>query len=110
MKVGHLNEMVKGWVAGAFAPTMLHTDACEFAVKRYVAGEREDVHFHKVATEITVVVSGRVRMVGREFGPDDIVVLHPGDVTAFEAITDAVTAVLKTPGALNDKYLVSEQP
>jgi len=106
MKIARLDEMTKGWFVGAFAPTVHTTDACEVAVKHYRAGDAEAAHFHKVATEITLIVSGRVRMVQREFGPGDIVVLEPGEVTAFEALEDAVNVVVKLPGALNDKYLV----
>jgi len=45
-------------------------------------------------------------MLGKEWGSGDIIVLSPGDVTDFEALTDAVNVVVKTPGATNDKYLV----
>lgn len=108
MKHARLDEMVKGWFVGRFTPTALTTDACEVAVKRYKAGECEDAHYHKVATEVTLILEGRVRMAGAEWGPGDIIVLSPGEVTDFEALTDAVNVVVKTPGALNDKYLASE--
>lgn len=105
MKQARLDDMTKGWFVGAFSPTVHATDACEVAVKHYKAGDKEGAHYHKIATEITLIVSGRVRMAGREWGAGDIVVMEPGDVTDFEALTDAVNVVVKTPGALNDKYL-----
>lgn len=105
MKHARLDDMTKGWFVGAFSPTVHATDACEVAVKHYKAGDKEGAHFHKIATEITLIVSGTVRMVGREFGAGDIVVMEPGDVTDFEALTDAINVVVKTPGALDDKYL-----
>lgn len=101
-----LADMVKGWFVGGFAPTAYQTQDCEVAVKHYAAGDHEGAHYHKVATEITVIVSGRVRMCGQEWGPGAIVVLSPGDVTDFEALTDATNVVVKLPGALNDKYVV----
>ncbi|WJF90819.1 hypothetical protein QS306_03900 [Paraburkholderia bonniea] len=106
MQAFKLDDMVKGWFVGGFQPTALATEACEVAVKKYAAGTREEAHFHKIATEITVIISGRVRMMGKEWGEGDIVVLAPGDVTDFEALTDTVNVVVKAPGALNDKYLV----
>jgi len=105
MRLGRLEDMVKGWFVGNFEPTLLKTDACEVAVKSYKAGDKEETHYHKVATEVTLIQTGRVRMCDREFGAGDIVVLEPGDATNFEALTDAVTVVVKTPGASNDKYL-----
>lgn len=101
----HLDNMTKGWFVGGFTPAAHSTDACEVAVKHYRAGDKEALHHHKVATEITVVMSGRVRMAGREWGQGDVVVLEPGEATDFEALTDAVNVVVKTPGALDDKYL-----
>mgnify|MGYP001190389769 FL=1 len=106
MKTAHLDDMFKGWFVGNFIPTALSTEACEVAVKRYRAGEQESAHFHKIATEVTLVLSGQVRMVGKEWGPGSIIVLSPGETTDFEALTDAVNVVVKTPGATNDKYLV----
>lgn len=105
MKHFKLDDMVKGWFVGAFKPAAHSTDTCEVAVKSYKAGEKEVSHYHKVATEITLVLSGRVRMAGQEWGEGDIVVLEPGDVTDFEALTDAVNVVVKTPGAIGDKFL-----
>jgi quercetin dioxygenase-like cupin family protein len=104
-----LNDMVKGWFVGAFTPTAHTTDTCEVAVKSYKAGEKEASHYHKVATEITLILSGRVRMSGQEWGEGDIIVLEPGEASDFEAITDSVNVVVKTPGALGDKFLVNKE-
>lgn len=108
MKHFRLDDMTRGWFVGAFAPTALSSNACEVAVRSYVAGDREGRHMHKVATEVTLVLSGRVMMAGREWSAGDIVVLEPGEPTSFEALTDAVNVVVKVPGALGDKYLVDE--
>ncbi|MFH7766365.1 cupin domain-containing protein [Acinetobacter sp. BSP-28] len=106
--MNHMNyeDMVKGWFVGAFTPTAYSTDACEVAVKHYVAGDKESTHYHKIATEITMVLSGRIRMCDKEWGAGDIIVLSPGEITDFEALTDAINVVVKTPGVLNDKYLI----
>lgn len=105
MKHFVFEDMIKGWFIGEFKPTAYSTSNCEVAVKYYKAGDRESAHYHKVATEITMVISGRVRMAGKEWANGDIVVLSPGEVTDFEALTDAVNVVVKTPGVLGDKYL-----
>lgn len=107
MRSAKLNDMVRGWFVGAFTPTALATEACEVAVRAYRAGDREAAHYHRVAVEVTLVISGRVRMAGRDWGEGDIVVLEPGEATDFEALTDAVNVVVKVPGARDDKYLVS---
>ena len=108
MNTAHLSEMVKGWFVGGFKPTAFSTEACEVGVKAYKAGDSEVAHYHKVATEITLVLSGTVTMLDKTWSEGDIIVLEPGDITAFEALTDATTVVVKVPGALNDKYVVGQ--
>ena len=105
MKHDRLEKMVRGWFVGAFSPSAHSTQACEVVVKQYCAGERESAHHHKVATEVTLILSGEVRMMGRTWRDGDIITLSPYETTDFEAITDAVTVVVKTPSIAGDKYL-----
>lgn len=109
MKTAKLDEMTKGWFVGNFEPTLYRTNDVEVAVKSYSAGDSESKHYHKIATEITVVVSGTIRMNGTEYHAGDIIVMEPNEATDFEAVTDAVNAVVKLPGANNDKYLCEEE-
>jgi hypothetical protein len=106
MKTEHLDSMVKGWFVGNFEPSLYKTNDCEVAVKSYKAGDYEEEHYHKIATEITVIVKGRVKMFDREFSEGDIIVVEPGDSTDFSAVTDSINVVVKIPGANNDKYIV----
>ena len=62
MKVAKLEDMVKGWFVGNFDPTLIKTNDVEVAVKEYKKGDYEEKHYHKIATEITVIVSGKVRI------------------------------------------------
>ena len=104
MRKDALARMVRGWFVGDFAPTAYATTDVEVGIKSYRAGDVEDWHYHKVATEITVVVSGEIEMFGQRHVAGDIVIVEPGEGTAFRAITDAVNVVVKLPGAKNDKY------
>jgi quercetin dioxygenase-like cupin family protein len=105
MKTHQLDEMVRGWFVGAFSPTVLNTKEFEVAIQRYKAGDHEAAHVHRVATEITVLVSGRARMNGKEYAEGSIIVIEPGEQTDFEALTDCVNVVVKTPCVPGDKYL-----
>jgi len=105
MQVAKLKDMTKGWFVGNFHPTLLATETVEVAVKEYPAGFRDVWHYHKIATEITVIVSGEVEMNGHRYHQGDIIVIAPGEGTDFVALTSAVTTVVKVPGATNDKYL-----
>ena len=98
--------MTRGWFVGNFSPTAFSTENAEVAVKSYKAGDREAAHYHKIATEITVITSGRVRMNKQEFEVGDIVVVHPEEVVEFEALEDSSNVVVKVPAVLQDKYVI----
>lgn len=108
MKSFKLENMIKGWFIGNFYPTALETQACEVAIKKYSAGDFEDTHYHKLATEVTLIVSGQVKMAGQVWFEGDIIVLFPNEETDFLSITDAITVVVKYPGASNDKYITQK--
>ncbi len=104
MRLSRLDGMTKGWFVGDFDPTALRTDAAEVAVKTYAAGDKEAWHYHKVATEVTLILSGSVRMNGLPYAAGDIVRIEAGEGTDFEAVTDTVTVVAKVPSVAGDKY------
>ena len=106
MKIHPLSDMTRGWFIGDFLPTLYKTQDVEVAVQHFPAGTIEAEHYHAIATEITVIVSGEAEMQGKRVKAGDIVVLQPNEVTGFKAITDVTTTVVKIPGAKNDKYLV----
>lgn len=110
MTTHHLSEMKGGWFIGDFTPTLLRTGAVEVAVKTYAAGAYEPAHVHRVATEFTVINSGRVEMNGTAYAAGAIIVLAPGDATDFRALTDCQTTVVKIPGAKDDKYPLTPAP
>lgn len=104
MEKFNLEDMVKGWFVGNFEPSSFKTSEFEVAIKKYAAGESETTHFHKIATEITVVVSGRVSMCGSDWGPGSIIKLSPGEETNFLAYEDTLTVVVKSPSVIGDKF------
>ncbi len=106
MKTAKLEDMIKGWFVGNFEPTLLKTNDVEVAVKSYKKGDYEEKHYHKIATEITVIITGKVKMNGIEYKAGDIVVMEPMESTDFECLEDDTqNVVVKYPGANNDKYL-----
>jgi quercetin dioxygenase-like cupin family protein len=104
MKIDRLENMKKGWFVGNFEPSLYKTEDVEVAIKRYKAGDHEDRHFHKIATEITIIISGEVEINKHRYKKGDMIVVEPSESVDFKAIADAITAVVKIPGALDDKY------
>lgn len=105
MDLYKLESFTKGWIIGDFIPNIIETNAFEFAIKEYREGDKEDKHFHKIAKEITVVVSGKIKMNDCVLEKGDIILIQPGEEFKFEALEDCITAVIKTPSAKNDKFI-----
>lgn len=106
MKIAKLDDMIKGWFIGNFEPSLCKTNDVEVAVKKYNKGDFEDKHYHKIATEYTLIISGRVRMNNKEYKEGDIIIMQPYETTDFECLEDnTINVVVKLPGANNDKYL-----
>jgi hypothetical protein len=107
MNVFDLKQTIGGWFIGNFDPSLFKTNDVEVAVKTYSAGAYEESHYHKIATEFTVVIQGEVEMNGKRYSEGSIIVIEPLESTDFHALTDVKTVVVKMPGANNDKYLGS---
>ena len=100
MRTARLEDMVKGWFVGNFEPSLIKTNDVEVAVKSYNKGDYEEKHYHKIATELTVIIQGV------EYKKGDIIVMEPMEATDFECLEDGTqNVVVKYPGANNDKYL-----
>lgn len=110
MEVFQLDEFTRGWFVGDFTPTLVSTPEAEVAIMRYRAGDTEASHHHKVALEITAVVSGSVRMSGQVYRAGQIVRISPGESTDFTALEDSMTVVVKVPSVKGDKYFDAPAP
>lgn len=104
MKKYNLKDMKKGWFVGAFNPSVIFTDKCELGIKKYKKGDKEPAHFHKKSDEITVILSGQVKMGGEIFYKDDIIFIEKNEITDFYAMEDTITVVYKSSSTQNDKY------
>ncbi len=106
MKKFNIKDMIKGWFVGDITPVAFSTPDVEVAFKEYKSGDYDKTHYHKIATEITLISSGSVRMNGVVYSKGDILIISPMETTDFEALEDTSTVVVKIPGAKDDKYII----
>jgi len=104
IRMARIREMVKGYFVGNFYPSILQSDLFEAGVKVYKKGDKEGRHYHKISTEITLIISGKVVMCDRVISAGEMILMEPGIVTSFEALEDSTTFVIKTPSNNSDKY------
>lgn len=104
MRVFKEADMVGGWFVGDFEPTALRTSVAEVCLKHHRRGEKWPVHYHAIAVEVTLVVSGDMTINGERFGPGDGFVLEPGEMADPTFHTDCRVVVVKVPSVPGDKY------
>ena len=91
---------------GDFNPSLIKSRDAEVAIKRYKKGDYEAPHTHRLADEITIVISGMARINNVNLCEDSIAFIKAGESAEFFALTDVVTCVIKSPSVQGDKYPV----
>ena len=106
MEIFKLEDFFKGWVLGNFEPSLYKTQDFEVGVKFFKKGAIEAAHKQLIATEITIVVEGVIRLGDGIFERGDIISIPPQEVAAFESLTDSSLICVKFPSLPNDKVVV----
>lgn len=106
MKIHQIDEMTRGWFIGNFVPSVLKTELFEVGYLTHKKGEFWPKHFHVVATEINLLVKGRMTVSGRLINPGEIFIFEPGDIADPEFHEDCELVCIKIPSVIGDKYEV----
>lgn len=106
MKTAKLNNMWRGWFIGNFEPSVLKTDQFEVALLSHKKGEIWTHHYHAVATEYNLLISGKMTICNTLVQPGDIFVLDPYELADPVFHEDCLIVCVKTPSLPKDKYEV----
>ena len=101
-----INNFAKWWLIGDFTPSLLKTREFEAGIKFYQKGEKDAPHYHKIATEYTIIHSGKFRKNSDFYSAGDIMIIYPDEISDFECIDSWSLTVIKVPSVAWDKYLV----
>lgn len=105
MKILKLDDMVDGWLVGMFSPSAYQANF-EVCYKKHTKGEDWPAHYHRVATEINLLVKGKMSINGQEIKSGEIFVIEPYYVSFPEFLEDCELVIVKTVSDPKDKYLV----
>lgn len=98
--------MKRGWFIGNFEPTAYNTKNFEVGLGTHKKGDRWHKHFHKIATEITLILKGKVQVNDKIFTKGDIFIINPDEVVDPLFLEDTEYIVVKTISDPTDKYIV----
>ncbi len=107
MRTFSFTDMKGGWFAGPFTPTAFHTEACEVSFKVHSKGEVWPAHYHRIATEVNLLVQGSMTICGAEISAGTVFVIEPGEVAAPVFHTDCHIVCVKVPAARDDKIITT---
>jgi len=108
LKAERIENFTAGWFIGNFEPTISRTKDFEVAIKYFVKGETEPTHKQIIATEITGVITGSIRINNEKFIKGDLITIFPGEYADFECLEDCSLICIKFPSEPSDKILLNE--
>jgi quercetin dioxygenase-like cupin family protein len=106
MITGRLEDMFRGWVIGDFEPSLLKTQDFEVAILLHKKAEEWPAHYHKIATEYNILLSGTMSVCGKELVEGDTFTILPNEVAVPVFHEDCRIVCIKVPSLPDDKYLV----
>ena len=104
MEVSKISDYKAGWFIGNFDPSAFKTEAFEAGISLHPKGSSWPLHYHKIATEITLVLSGKMKIQGQLVEAGNVFVIKPYEIADPEFLEDCKVMVIKTPSVPGDKY------
>lgn len=96
----------RGWFIGDFPEAVHRTKDFEVCYQTNSQNYNYQDHYHKIITEIQLVIRGCLVVNGEEFRSGDICVLEPGDEYRSHYLEPTDVIAVKFPSIPDDKYLL----
>ena len=103
MKISRIEDMEKGWFIGNFEPSVLKTKDFEVGIVTRFKGP-EKPHYHAIATEYNLVISGSFKLNKKDLRSGDIFIIEPGEVVYPFFYEETKILSIKVPSVIGDKY------
>jgi hypothetical protein len=108
MKIGRIEDTGKGWFIGDFPKAIYHSKDFEVSWRIHPSGQVWDIHYQEIATEINLLISGKMKINNKILNSGDIFILEPYEITDVEFIDDCSVICVKTPSIPSDKVVVKK--
>lgn len=97
--------MKHGWFIGNFEPSAFKTNF-EVAYRICQAGDHVDIHYHKLGTEINLLVEGIMIINNTILNSGDIFTIYPYEVVHVKYLTECKLVIVKNISCNADKFKV----
>jgi len=108
MEISRIEDYKGGWYIGSFTPTSFYSKEFEVCFKIHKQGEKWDIHYHKLGTEINYLLRGEMIIQGKKLTTGDIFIIYPYEIADPEFLTDCEVFIVKTPSDISDKYVIKK--
>lgn len=97
--------MINGWFIGDFEPSAFKNCFFEIAHHKHDTNYIAEKHTHKIATELTYIVKGRMIVSGKELSSGDMFIYEANEVSDVRILENVDLIVVKWPSIPSDKYI-----
>ena len=105
MEIIDCNEY-KGWYAGNFYPNLVKSKDIEFGFKRIAKCTEPDYHYHKIKTEFTILIEGKIICKNNNtvVSPISCIKLDPYEKNDQYFSEESLILIINTPSITGDKH------
>jgi len=106
MRTDRIENAKNGWMVGMFDGAILQSNF-EVCYKSLSAKKIMESHYHKLSTELTFIISGKMVVNGETLEDGDIFIIEPNETLECEVVEDTKIVVVKDKSYPSDKHIVS---
>ena len=100
----NIKDFKGGWFVGSFTPSLLSRNDIEVGIKEIPEGTIGDGHYHKKASEYTLIIQGLAEDNGNIYTSGDIIILEPMKKNFTKFLKKSLILSIKSTSDTNDKY------
>lgn len=104
MQTYKITDFKRGWFIGNFDPSIVKTEQFEVGLLTHKQGEHWPKHYHAIATEYNLLVSGSMIIKETTIEPGTIFILEPNEIADPVFLEDCTVMCIKMPSVPGDKY------
>jgi len=101
-----IRNYTRGWLIGDFEPNIKRVSEYEIGLLTHKKNEQWGFHYHRVAIEINVLVSGKMIINNQPIYAGDIFVFEPNVIACPIFSEECKIICIKIPSRPSDKYII----